>query len=470
MRIFPEICPSTTCPFSSLTRKVAFGRFSTTSPCIWITSSLDIPSTTQRSLKVRFFQQRLILLRHHVVLYLGHEVHGDHHNNHQRRTTKIKWNVIFQNQKLWQQANEGDVNGTRQRQTYQYLVDVLGGLITRTYTRNKRTALFQVICSFTTIEDQCRVKEAEKHNRRSIKHHVNRLPRRQGRGNVFQPAHAFTGTEPAHHRGRQQNNRRSKNGRNDTRHIQLQRQMRRLPAVHLVADLTPGVIHENLALTPFNKHHEISHQHDDRNDHDSHENAHRAGTYQLQKTTHCIGQTRCNTRKNENRNTVTQPALGNLLAQPHQKHRARRQAEHRRHPEAKTRYQNQAWRAFQRYGDAHGLEQGQGQCSVTGVLRDLAPAALTFFFHLLECWYNISEQLHDDGGRDVGHDAQGKYRESRQGTAGEHIEQIQYASLLTFEQLFQLPRINTRNWNMRTYAVHDQCQQQKHKPVAQVTV
>ncbi|CFN83744.1 Uncharacterised protein [Bordetella pertussis] len=38
----PEIWPNTTWPFSSLTRKVALGRFSRTSPCIWMTSSLDI--------------------------------------------------------------------------------------------------------------------------------------------------------------------------------------------------------------------------------------------------------------------------------------------------------------------------------------------------------------------------------------------------------------------------------------------
>ena len=34
MRIFPEMWPSTTCPFSSFTRNVALGRFSRISPCI----------------------------------------------------------------------------------------------------------------------------------------------------------------------------------------------------------------------------------------------------------------------------------------------------------------------------------------------------------------------------------------------------------------------------------------------------
>jgi hypothetical protein len=39
MRIFPDMCASTTCPFSSFTRNVAFGSISATSPCIAIVSS-----------------------------------------------------------------------------------------------------------------------------------------------------------------------------------------------------------------------------------------------------------------------------------------------------------------------------------------------------------------------------------------------------------------------------------------------
>ncbi len=40
--ILPEIWPNTTWPLSSLTRNVAFGRFSRTSPSIGMTSSLGI--------------------------------------------------------------------------------------------------------------------------------------------------------------------------------------------------------------------------------------------------------------------------------------------------------------------------------------------------------------------------------------------------------------------------------------------
>ena len=58
-------------------------------------------STTERRLEVGFLEQRLVLLTHHVVLYLCHEVHGNHHNDQQRRTTEIERHVVLQDQKLW---------------------------------------------------------------------------------------------------------------------------------------------------------------------------------------------------------------------------------------------------------------------------------------------------------------------------------------------------------------------------------
>src|SRR6185437_11356579 len=103
MRILPEICPNTTWPFSSFTRKVALGRFSMTSPCIWITSSLAIVLSTHRdvaALEVRLLEQRLILLRHNVRLHLRHEVHRDDDNDQQRRSAKIKRHVPAQHQKF----------------------------------------------------------------------------------------------------------------------------------------------------------------------------------------------------------------------------------------------------------------------------------------------------------------------------------------------------------------------------------
>src|SRR5258706_15305817 len=114
MRILPEMCPRTTCPFSSFTRKVALGRVSSTSPCICMVSSLDINrlwfretaasqlADRETSLEIRLLQQTFILMRHHVSLHLRHEIHRHNHNDQQRRAAKIERHVEFDDQKLGQ--------------------------------------------------------------------------------------------------------------------------------------------------------------------------------------------------------------------------------------------------------------------------------------------------------------------------------------------------------------------------------
>ena len=114
------------------------------------------------------------------------------------------------------------------------------------------------------------------------------------------------------------------------------------------------------------------------------------------------------------------------------------------------------------------MEQGQAQRAVTCVLRDLAASGFALFFHLLKGRQYIAEQLHDDRGRDVRHDSEGKNRKPGQRTTREHIEQAQYAALLTLKQLLQLVRVNARHRNVRTDTVHHQRQQQEHQPATQV--
>src|SRR5215813_13463602 len=96
MRIFPEMKQWMMWPFSSFTRKVAFGRFSTTSPCISMTSSLGIglrrllPRPAGQALEIGLAQQALVLVRHDVGLHLRHEIHGHHHDDQKRGAAEIE--------------------------------------------------------------------------------------------------------------------------------------------------------------------------------------------------------------------------------------------------------------------------------------------------------------------------------------------------------------------------------------------
>jgi hypothetical protein len=94
-------------------------------------------------------------------------------------------------------------------------------------------------------------------------------------------------------------------------------------------------------------------------------------------------QTRHNTCENNNRDAVTDTALGDLLAQPHQEHSAAYQRNHGNKSEHQARIQNEASLAFQCDRYAQGLESRQEQCAIARVLGNRTPSALAFFFQLL---------------------------------------------------------------------------------------
>src|SRR5690606_8993468 len=148
--------------------------------------------------------------------------------------------------------------------TRQNLVYVTCCLLTWTNTWHKSTTLLQVICCFLAVKNQRGIEKAEKHNCSSVQQSMNRLAWRHRCSQILQKTHCrigrFTRSKPACDRRREQDDRRCKDRRNHTCHIQLQRQMTALTAIDLVAYLTLGVIHQDLALTTFNEHNQIRYQ------------------------------------------------------------------------------------------------------------------------------------------------------------------------------------------------------------------
>src|SRR6266496_565423 len=89
---------------------------------------------------------------------------------------------------------------------------------------------------------------------------------------------------------------------------------------------------------------------------------------------------------------------------------------------------------LERDRDAGRLEKREKHRAVARVLGDLALAGLALFFQLLELRGHRGHELHDDRGRDVGHDAERENREARERSAGEHVEQAQDPALLRLEK------------------------------------
>ena len=129
-------------------------------------------------------------------------------------------------------------------------------MVSRTNTWDKSATLLKIVGSLFGIEYQSRIKEAEKHDRCGVKHHVNRLTGRQRAGKILEPAHRVASAEPTGDRRREQDDRRGEDRRNHARRVELQRQVRAIAAEHLVADLALRVIDQYFALTAFDEHDE----------------------------------------------------------------------------------------------------------------------------------------------------------------------------------------------------------------------
>jgi len=197
---------------------------------------------------------------------------------------------------------------------------------------------------------------------------------------------------------------------------------------------------------------------------------HRARAHQLQRPGDCVGQSGGYAGENDDRDAVAQAALGDLLAKPHQEHGSRHQRGHRGGAEHQARIEHQPCLALQRDRNAGSLKQRQQQGAVAGVLRDLAPARLAFLAQLVELRADRGHQLHDDRGRDVGHDPEGENGEARQRAARKHVEHAQDPALLALEQVGQHVRVDARHRDVGADAEYDQCPEQEQQPPLQVAV
>jgi hypothetical protein len=75
------------------------------------------------------------------------------------------------------------------------------------------------------------------------------------------------------------------------------------------------------------------------------------------------------------------------------------------------------------------------------------------------------QELHDDRGRDVGHDAQGEHRHPADGTAGEHIHHAQHATGMLLEDLRESLGVDTGQRDIGPDTGHDQQSEREPDPL-----
>ena len=134
--------------------------------------------------------------------------------------------------------------------------------------------------------------------------------------------------------------------------VQLQRQVRRVALEHAVADLALGILDQQSALRALEEHDGRNHHHGQ--NHDRQDNAHRrrAGAALFQGLHKVRRQAGDDAGEDDQRNAVADAASGDLLAKPHQEHRAAGQRDNRGNTEEQARIDD----------DAAARSQGSRKC------------------------------------------------------------------------------------------------------------
>ena len=168
------------------------------------------------------------------------------------------------------------------------------------------------------------------------------------------------------------------------------------------------------------------------------------------------GQVGDDAREDDQRNAVADAARGDLLAEPHQEHGAADQRDDGGNAEEHAGIGDDAVAALEADRNAVGLHQRQDHGAVARVLVDDLAALLAFLLQGFERRHHRRHQLHDDGGGDVGHDAEREDRHALHGAARKHVEHAEHAAALRLERLGECVGIDAGKRNVGAEPVDQQ--------------
>ena len=181
-----------------------------------------------------------------------------------------------------------------------------------------------------------------------------------------------------------------------------------------------------------------------------------------------------NPDEDDERDAVPDPPFRDLLAEPHHEHRAGGQEKHgaQRKPDPLDLQGNDRLlierETREADADAPPLEGRNDHGPVPGELIQFLAPLLPLLRELLEIRDNRTEELQDDGGADVRHDAEGKDRRVAERASDEQIVQSEegIGRLIRF-RLRQQACIDARQRHMGADADDDQEQRREQKPRAE---
>ena len=173
-------------------------------------------------------------------------------------------------------------------------------------------------------------------------------------------------------------------------------------------------------------------------------------------------------RQNQKRHAVADTALSDLFAQPHDERAARSEGEHGHQDEARTRVVDEVTRLLQAEGNAERLDGAEDDGKITRPLGDLLAPHLAFFLQLGQRFVHHREQLQNNGGGNVGHDAEGENRHPAQVAAAKQVDEAEHTAAVLLEELRQPVTVDAGRGDVSANAVDSQQAQREQHPPAQV--
>ncbi len=175
--------------------------------------------------------------------------------------------------------------------------------------------------------------------------------------------------------------------------------------------LALGILHQHAALSALDEADEQGEADREADDPEHHGRIHRAGATAFEQLGDAARHGGDDPGHDDQADPVTDPAAGDLLADPHQEQGAANQADGRGDAEHHSRLDHRAnalrrGDAFQPDGDEIALHRGEEDGQVAGILVELLAPGLALFLERLPTRVHRCAQLHHDRRGDVGHHAE----------------------------------------------------------------
>ena len=316
-------------------------------------------------------------------------------------------------------GDDAEINGAEQGDLVQDLLNELAGRLAGTVAGDESAVLLQVVRNFDGVElDRC-VEVSEEEDQQEVH---DRVGDRVAVKRAHEPAVLAAAAEQDDRGGQGRDGLREDDGQH-AGHVDLHRQVRGLTAVHLAADDALGVLDRDAALgvvddDDHHDHGESTDQHEDRGD---------PGEVVVDrfadKVAEALREAADDAREQDDGDTVSDAEFGDLLTQPHDERGARGKGHHDDdgRPDSGSVGHDDTVAAHKQVV-AVALDKADADRGVTGDGSDLLLALFAALFaQPFERRDSDAQELDDDGGVDVGLDAQSKDGSQGERAAGHGV-------------------------------------------------